>query len=49
MNDPLTHFRRIRLEKWRVVYKVDEVEKVITIIKVGEKSGTGTDFYEDLE
>lgn len=49
MNDPLTHLRRIRLEKWRVVYAVNEEEKIVTIVKVGEKAGTGTEFYEDLE
>jgi mRNA-degrading endonuclease RelE of RelBE toxin-antitoxin system len=49
MNDPLAHYRRVRLNGWRVVYNVDEVEKLITVVKIGEKAGTGTEFYEDLE
>lgn len=49
MNDPLSHYRRVRLNGWRVVYNVNEVEKLITVVKVGEKTGTGTTFYEDLK
>jgi mRNA-degrading endonuclease RelE of RelBE toxin-antitoxin system len=46
LEDPLDHLYRIRLDKWRVVYEVDEAEKTVVVVRVMEK--TGPESYEGL-
>jgi mRNA interferase RelE/StbE len=38
---------RIRLQQWRIIYKVDEDEGVVVLMRVRRKSGPET--YRDLE
>jgi mRNA-degrading endonuclease RelE of RelBE toxin-antitoxin system len=49
LHEPLEHLRRVRLEKWRIVYAVDDDAEEVLIVRVGNKVSTGTEFYDDLE
>ncbi len=44
---PLSHLRRVPLERWRIIYQVDEDEKEVLIIRILRKTGPET--YEELE
>lgn len=44
-NSPSGLFR-IRIERWRIVFKVDDELRLVTILKIGEKRGA--EFYEGL-
>lgn len=37
---------RIRLSRWRLVYRVEQESRVVTIIRVGEKRGP--EFYDGV-
>ncbi|MCL4862226.1 MAG: type II toxin-antitoxin system RelE/ParE family toxin [Caldilineaceae bacterium] len=37
---------RIRVERWRIVYRVDNELDLVTILKIGEKRGA--EFYEGV-
>jgi mRNA interferase RelE/StbE len=38
---------RIRLNKWRIIYRVDDEDQVVLILRVRRKTGPET--YEDIE
>jgi mRNA interferase RelE/StbE len=42
-----TDLYRLRLDKWRVIYKIDEEHQLITILTVRRKIGEET--YPDLD
>lgn len=47
MRDPLTKYARVPLDRWRVIYEVQEEEQLIIIHRILLKQGAET--YEDLE
>ncbi|HMN31239.1 MAG TPA: type II toxin-antitoxin system RelE/ParE family toxin [Caldilineaceae bacterium] len=46
LHDDLQGLYKIKLGDWRVVYRVDDTILVVTVIKVGQKSGP--EFYKLL-
>jgi mRNA interferase RelE/StbE len=46
LRDPYSHFYRIRIEAWRIIYSVDEDIVVVEVAYIRRKTGPET--YEDL-
>lgn len=46
MRDPLTKYVRIPLDRWRVIYEVQEVEQIVIVHHILLKQGPET--YEEL-
>jgi mRNA-degrading endonuclease RelE of RelBE toxin-antitoxin system len=40
-------YYRIRLDGWRIIYRVDEEGETVTVLRVRRKTGPET--YQDLE
>lgn len=47
LREPYSRLYRIPLDKWRVIYEIDEIEKIVYIRYVKVKTGPET--YEGLE
>lgn len=47
LRDPLAHLYRLPLEAWRIIYRIDDAELEVTIVRIKHKTGPET--YTDLE
>lgn len=47
LRDPLGHLYRVPLDKWRILYDVDEANKEVWVFRILEKTGPET--YEGLD